>query len=69
MEKTLQIEGMMCHNCEAHVQKALEKIPGVTGAVVSHESGTAVVTLASPVEDRVLREAVEAEDYRVTGIR
>jgi len=69
MEKTMTIEGMMCSHCEAHVKKALEAIPGVTSAAVSHKAGTAVVTLSSPVEDAALKAAVEVQDYKVLGIR
>ncbi len=69
MEKTLKIEGMMCGHCEATVKKALEAVDGVEEAVVSHEKGTAVVTLAAAVEDAVLKQAVEAKDYTVTGIQ
>ena len=68
MEKTMKIEGMMCMHCEARVKKTLEAIPGVAEAVVSHESGTAVVKLSEPVEDAVLKAAVEAQDYPVTSI-
>ena len=68
MNKTLHIEGMMCPHCEATVQKALEALDGVTAAAVSHEAGTAVVTLSAPVADEVLKNAVEAKDYTVTGI-
>ena len=68
MEKTMKIEGMMCGHCEATVKKALEAVEGVTSAQVSHESGTAVVTLSKAVDDAVLRAAVEAKDYRVTSI-
>ena len=68
MQKTMKIEGMMCQHCEARVKKALEKIEGVESAVASHEAGTAVVTLSQPVEDSVLKEAVEAQDYPVLGI-
>ena len=68
VNKTMKIEGMMCKHCEARVKKTLEAIDGVTAADVSHESGTAVVTLAAPVEDAVLRQAVEAQDYKVLGI-
>ncbi len=68
MEKTLKVEGMMCMHCEARVKKALEAVPGVTGAAADHASGTAVVTLSAPVEDEVLRAAVEAQDYKVLGI-
>ena len=68
MQKTMKIQGMMCEHCEARVKKTLEKLEGVTEAVVSHEAGTAVVTLSQPVEDSVLKEAVEAQDYPVLGI-
>ena len=68
MEKTMKIEGMMCGHCEATVKKALENVEGVTSAQVSHENGTAVVTLSKAVDDAVLRAAVEAKDYRVTSI-
>lgn len=66
--KTLKIEGMMCGHCEASVKKALEGIDGVESAVVSHEIGTAQVILSKEVPDEVLKEAVEAKDYMVTGI-
>lgn len=66
--RTLHIEGMMCGHCEAAVKAALEALPEVREAVVSHEAGTAVATLTASVEDSVLREAVEAEDYKVTGV-
>ena len=68
MKKTMKIEGMMCGHCEAAVKKALEAIEGVASADVSHESGTAVVTLSAPVEDAALKKAVEDKDYKVTGI-
>jgi len=68
MEKTMKIEGMMCKHCEARVKKTLEKIEGVTEAVVSHTEGTAVVTLSAPVENDVLRKAIEDQDYTVLGI-
>lgn len=68
MKKTMKIEGMMCGHCEATVKKALEAVEGVTSAQVSHENGTAVVTLSKAVDDAVLRAAVEAKDYRVTSI-
>ena len=68
MEKTLQVEGMMCVHCEARVKKALEAIEGVESAVASHEAGTAVVTLSKDVADEVLKKAVEDQDYTVTGI-
>ena len=69
MEKTLKIEGMMCGHCEAHVKKALEALEGVSQAVVSHEAGTAVITLTSDVSEDVLRQAVVDEGYKVTGIQ
>jgi Cu2+-exporting ATPase len=68
MKKIMKIEGMMCPRCEAHVVKALKAIEGVTDAVADHTAGTAVVTLAAPVEDAVLKAAVEAEEYPVLGI-
>ena len=68
MKKTLKIEGMMCHHCEAHVQKALEAIDGVEHAEANHETKTAVVTMTKDVSDDVLRDAVTACDYKVTGI-
>ena len=69
MKKTLNVEGMMCGHCEARVKKALEAVPGVTEAAVSHEAGTAIVTLSEDVADDVLKQAVEAQDYKVTGIQ
>ncbi len=68
MKKTIKIEGMMCGHCEAHVKKALEALPQVESAVASHTDGTAVVTLREPIDNAVLRQAVEAADYKVTGI-
>ena len=68
MKKTLKIEGMMCGHCEARVKKALEALAQVDEAVVSHEAGTAVVTLNAEVDDSVLKEAVEAQDYKVNQI-
>ncbi len=68
MTKTMKIEGMMCQHCEARVKKTLEALPGVAAAEVSHEAGTAVVTLDAPVENETLKSAVEAQDYKVTGI-
>jgi Cu2+-exporting ATPase len=69
MTKTMKIEGMMCGHCEARVKKTLENIEGVQSAQVSHEAGTAVVTLDGEVADAVLKEAVEAQDYKVTDIQ
>ena len=68
MKKTIKIEGMMCGHCEATVKKALEALPQVDAAQVSHTAGTAVVTLNAGVADDVLTQAVEAKDYKVTGI-
>ncbi len=69
MEKTMKIEGMMCGHCEARVKKALESLPEVSAANVSHESGTAVVTLSGPLADEALKKAVEDQDYKVLGIQ
>ena len=68
MTKTMKIEGMMCGHCEAAVKKALEALDGVEAAEVSHEKGTAVVTLAKEVEDEVLKKTVEEKDYQVISI-
>ncbi len=68
MLKTLKITGMMCSHCEATVKKALEAVAGVESAEVSHESGTAKVTLSKPVDDAALKKAVEDKEYTVTGI-
>ena len=65
MEKTLKIDGMMCPHCEARVKKCLEELDGVEEAAVSHEKGTAVVTLSKDVPDETLRSAVEAQGYTV----
>lgn len=69
MEKTMNIEGMMCGHCEARVQKVLEALDGVEKAVVSHEKGTAIVSLSADVADHVLKNTVEAEDYKVLEIQ
>jgi Cu2+-exporting ATPase len=69
MTKTMNIEGMMCGHCEARVKEALEALDAVSEAAVSHESGTAVVTLSSDISDEKLKETVEAEDYEVTSIQ
>lgn len=69
MEKTLTIEGMMCTHCEGRVKKALEALENVTQAQVSHEKGTAVVTLSADVPNDTLKQAVEAQDYPVTKIQ
>ena len=68
MEKTMKIKGMMCGHCETTVKKTLEGIEGVESAEVSHEKGTAVVICSSELENEVLRQAVEEQDYRVTAI-
>ena len=69
MTKTMKIEGMMCGHCEARVKKVLEALPEVETAEVSHEAGTAVVTLSAEVSDDVLRKAVEDQDYKVLEIQ
>ena len=69
MKKTMKIEGMMCGHCEARVKKCLEALEGVSLAEVSHEAGTAVVTLDKDVADEVLKKAVEDQDYKVLEIR
>ncbi|MDM8235135.1 heavy metal translocating P-type ATPase [[Ruminococcus] torques] len=68
MTKTMKIEGMMCGHCEARVKKTLEALAGVDSAEVSHEAGTAVVTLNEEVSDDVLKKAVEDQDYKVLEI-
>ena len=68
MEKTMEIKGMMCGHCEARVKKALEALPQVEEALVSHKAGTAVVKLKEAAADDVLKKAVEDQDYEVTGI-
>lgn len=67
-KKLLRIEGMMCAHCEAAVKAALEALPEVVSAEVSHTAGTAAVTLRSPVSDEALKAAVEAEDYTVLSV-
>ncbi len=69
MTKTLNVEGMMCGHCEARVKKALEALDAVDEAVVSHTDGTAVVTLNAEVSDDLLKETVQAQDYKVTSIK
>lgn len=69
MKKTMKIEGMMCGHCEARVKKALEALPEVELAEVSHTTGTAVVTLRSDLADEALKQAVEAQDYPVLSIQ
>ena len=68
MTKTMKITGMMCGHCEARVKKTLEALPEVTQAQVSHQDGTAVVTLSAPISDEALKAAVEAQDYTVTAV-
>ncbi len=69
MEKTMKIEGMMCGHCEATVKKCLEALPEVDAAEVSHETGTAVVTLNAEIADEVLKRTVEDKDYKVLVIQ
>ena len=68
MEKILHVEGMMCEHCEANVKKALEAIDGVESALADHNANTAKVVLSKDVANEVLKQAVEAKDYKVTGI-
>ena len=68
MKKTLEIKGMMCGHCEASVKKALEALPAVEQAEVSHEKGTAVVTLKGEIPDEELKKAVEEKDYEVVSV-
>lgn len=68
MTKTMKIEGMMCGHCEARVKKCLEALPEVAEATVSHENGTAVVTLSAVISDEVLKQTVEAQDYKVVSV-
>ena len=69
MERTLNITGMMCAHCEANVKKCLEALPAVAEAVVSKDSGTAVVTLSAEVANGELKKAVEDQGYEVTDIK
>ena len=69
MTKTMKIEGMMCGHCEATVKKALEALPEVTEAAVSHEAGTAVVTMTAEVSNETLTKTVEALDYKVVSVQ
>lgn len=69
MKKTMEIKGMMCGHCEARVKKCLEELPQVSEVVVSHEKGTAVVTLTEEIEEDILRRTVEEQDYEVTTIK
>ena len=68
MTKTMKIEGMICGHCEARVKKCLEALEQVSEAVVSHEAGTAVLTLSAEVSDEELRKTVEAQDYKVLSV-
>ena len=66
-ERTLKVEGLMCHNCERHVKEALEKVGGITEATASHEKGEVVIRCSKPVPDEKLREAVEGAGYKFVG--
>ncbi len=68
MNKVIKIEGMKCPHCEASVKKALEALEVVSEARVSHEAGTAIVTLTSDIDDSILTQAVEAKDFKVLGV-
>ena len=68
MTKTIKIEGMMCGHCEAAVKKALEALPQVDEAVVSHEAGKAELTLNAEIADDVLKKTVEDKDYTETSV-
>ena len=65
MKIAMKIEGMMCGHCEARVKKVLEALPGVEEAAVSHEAGTAVVTLSEQISEETLKKTVEDQDYKV----
>lgn len=69
MTKTLNIEGMMCAHCEARVKKCLEALPQVQEAVVSHETGTAVLTLCKEISDNDLKEILKAQGYELTSVQ
>ena len=69
MTRTMKIEGMMCKHCEARVKKVLEALPEVAEAVVSHEEGTAVVTLNAELANDVLKKVIEDQDYKVLDIQ
>ena len=69
MTRTMKIEGMMCKHCEARVKKVLEELPEVAEAVVSHEAGTAVVTLNAELANDVLKKVIEDQDYKVLDIQ
>lgn len=68
MKKTISIEGMMCEHCEKNVKKALESLPEVSSAEVSHTAGTAVVDLSADIPDESLIAAIEARDYKVRSV-
>ncbi len=68
MKKTVKIQGMMCGHCEATVKKALEALPFVEEAVVSHDAGTAVLTLSGELDEALVKNAVEAKDFTFVGI-
>ena len=68
MEKIMKIDGMMCGHCEARVKKVLEKLPQVDEAVVSHVEGTAVVKLNAEIDNEVLRQVIEDQDYTVLSV-
>ena len=68
MTKTVKIQGMMCGHCEATVKKALEALPFVAGAEVSHDAGTAVLTLSGEIDEQAVKAAVEAKDFTFVGI-
>jgi Cu2+-exporting ATPase len=68
MQKVMKIEGMMCKHCEARVKKVLEGLDGVTEAIVSHEKDEAIVVMESDIADEVLKNVIEAEDYKVISI-
>ena len=65
MTKTMNIEGMMCGHCEARVKKCLEELPGVESAAVSHEKGTAVVTMTQKIDNAVFKKAIEEQGYQL----
>ncbi len=69
MEITVKIEGMMCVRCAGRVQKALEALPGVTAARVSHESGTAVISAEAPVAEEMIKETVQNAGYTFKGVQ
>ena len=68
MKKQIHIEGMMCGHCEASVKKALEALPFIAEAVVSHDAGTAVITLSGELDEAAVKAAVEAKDFTFEGI-